>query len=61
MKAIILINRSIGKTPIHSDHSAVSKGFKLSHKASKFKFDGRVRITNYMNIFRKGYTEKWSK
>ena len=32
----------------------------MNSKASKFKTDGRVRITKYKNIFSKGYTENWS-
>ena len=37
--------RSIGKEPIHVDYSAFSEEFKSSHKARKFKVDGRVAVT----------------
>ena len=30
-------------------------------KPPKFKVNGRVRITNYNNIFSKGYTQNWSR
>ena len=30
-----------------------------SHKAPKFKVGDRVRITKYMNIFSKGYSNNW--
>ena len=30
-------------------------------KAPKYKVNYRVRVTKYKNIFRKGYTENWSR
>ena len=33
----------------------------MNPKDTKFKVNDRVRITNYKNIFSKGYTENWSK
>ena len=53
--------RSIGKETIHVDYSAFSEEFKPSHKARKFKVDGRVRVTKYKNILSKGYTDNWSR
>ena len=37
------------------------KKIETSHKAPKFKFNARVRITKYRNIFSKVYTENWSR
>ena len=51
----------IGKNPSHANYSALSKEIELSHKPPKFKVGDRVRIVNYKNIFRKGYTKNWSK
>ena len=33
----------------------------MNPKAPKFKVNYRRRITNYKNIFSKGYTENWSR
>ena len=33
----------------------------MNHEAPKFKVNDRVKITKYMNIFSKGYTENWSR
>ena len=51
----------IGKNPSHANYSDLSKEIELSHKPPKFKVGDRVRIVNYKNIFRKGYTKNWSK
>ena len=51
----------IGKNPSHANYSDLSKEIELSHKPAKFKVGDRVRIVNYKNIFRKGYTKNWSK
>ena len=49
-----IYHRSIRKTYIDDDYSALTKKAKLSHKTSKFKVDDRVRITKYKNIFSAG-------
>ena len=33
----------------------------MNSKITKFKVNGKVRITEYKNIFSKGYTENWSR
>ena len=33
----------------------------MNFKITKFKVNGKVRITKYKNIFSKGYTENWSR
>ena len=50
---------SIGKKPVDTDYSDLTKEIKSSYKAPKN--GDRVRITKYKNIFSKGYTENWSK
>ena len=37
------------------------KKIERNHKNPKFKVNDRVRITKYMSIFSKGYTENWSR
>ena len=37
------------------------KKIETNHISPKFKFNDRVRITKYKNIFSKGYTENWSR
>ena len=37
------------------------KKIEVIPKAPKFRFNDRYRITNYKNIFSKGYTENWSR
>ena len=54
-------NCSIGKKSIAVDYSVFTKETQTNLKASKFEVGNRVRITNYKNIFSKGYTKKWSK
>ena len=51
---------SIGKKPINADYFALTKDIESIHKAPKFKSGDRASITNYKNIFNKGYTENWS-
>ena len=46
------------KTPVDADYYALTEEIELSNKASKA--GDRVRITNYNNVFCKGYTESWS-
>ena len=43
------------------DFSALTEQIESNHKAPKFKFDDRVRITKCKNIFSKVYTENWSR
>ena len=52
---------SVGKNPIHTDYSVLTEEIESCHKAPKFRFGDRVRITTYKNIFSKGYTKNWSK
>ena len=33
----------------------------MNSKITKFKVNGKVRITKYKNIFSKSYTENWSR
>ena len=51
-------HRSIGKKPIHANHSAFTEGLELIHKVPKFKIDDRISIRIF---FSKSYTEKWLK
>ena len=39
----------------------MSEKLETNSKAPKFKFNDRVRITKYKNIFSKGSTENWSR
>ena len=52
---------SIHKKPINIDYSALTKNIEMNPKAPKFKVNYRRRITNYKNIFSKGYIENWSR
>ena len=47
----------INKKPINADYFAFTEKFETNHKAPKFKFNDRVRITKYKNICSKGYME----
>ena len=58
---LISYHHSFGKKPIDVEYSALTEKIKSSHRAPKFKFGDRVRITNYQNIFSKDYTKNWSK
>ena len=51
----------IGKKPITADYSALTEKIETNLKAPEFKVNDRVRITKYMHIFSKGYTENWSR
>ena len=51
-------HHSIGKKPINSEYSTLPEKIE-TNKAPKFKVNDRVRITNYKNIFSKGYTKNW--
>ena len=44
---------------INADYSALTENIETHTKASKFKVNGRFRITKCKNIFSKGYTENW--
>ena len=50
-------HHSINKKPINADCSALTEKIETNPKAPKYK----VRVTKYKNIFRKGYTENWSR
>ena len=39
----------------------MTEEIELGHKAPKLKVGDRVRITNYKNVFNKGYTKSLSK
>ena len=54
-------HHSINKKPISSDYSVLTEKIETNSKAPKFKVNDGVRITNYKNIFSKGYTENWSR
>ena len=53
---IVLVKKSI-----NADYSALTEKSETNAKAPKFKVNDKVRITNYKNIFSKGYTENWSR
>ena len=52
---------SINKKPINADYSTSTENIESNPKVPKFKVNDRVRITKYKSIFRKGYTENWSR
>ena len=52
---------SINKKPINADYSVLTKNIVADPKSPKFKVNDRVRITEYKDIFSKGYTENWSR
>ena len=54
-------HHSIDKKSINADYSILTKKIKANPKAPKFKFNDRIRITRYKNIFSKGYAENWSR
>ena len=39
----------------------MTEELETKHESLKFKVGNRVLITNYKNIFSKGYTKSWSK
>ena len=51
----------INKKLINANYSALSEKIETNPKAPKFKITDRVRITNYKNVFSKGYAENWSR
>ena len=57
----MLFHHFINKKPINADYSALTEKYGTNLKAPKFKVNDRVRVTKYMNIFDKGYTENWSR
>ena len=54
-------HHSINKKPINADCSALTEKIETNPKSPKYKVNYRVRVTKYKNIFRKGYTENWSR
>ena len=52
---------SIGKKYISADYSALTEKIETNLKASKFKVNDRVGITEYKNIFYKIYAENCSR
>ena len=52
---------SVDKKPIDAYYSAFSEETETNPKAPKFKVGDRVRITEHMSIFSKGYIKKWSR
>ena len=54
-----IYHHPIKKKPINADYSALTENIKSNPKAPKFKVNDRARITNYKNIFSKGYAEAW--
>ena len=53
-------HRFIGKKPVDSDFSALTKQIQSNDKAPKFKVGSRVRITKDKSIFTKDCNENWS-
>ena len=56
-----LYHHYIGEKPITADYSALTEKIETNLKAPEFKVNDRVRITKYMHIFSKGYTQNWSR
>ena len=52
---------SINKKPSNADYSTMTEKSETNSKAPKFKVNDRVKITKYMNIFSKDYTENLSR
>ena len=52
---------SINKKPINVYYYVLTEKIEMNPKASKFKVDDGVRITNYINICSKGYIENCSR
>ena len=55
--AIVLIIILLVKKHTNGDYSAMTGKIETNPKVSKFKVGDRIRITNYKNIFSKGYTD----
>ena len=49
----------INKKRINADYSTVTENIESNPKAPKFKVNDRLGITEYKNIFSKGYTANW--
>ena len=49
------------KKHINDDYSTLTENIETNPKAAKFKVNDRVRVSKYMNIFSKGYTENWAR
>ena len=49
------------KKSINVDYFALMQRIETNPKALKFKVNDRVRVTKHINIFSKGYAEKWSR
>ena len=58
---LIIILLSINKKPINPDYSTLTEKIETNLKAPNFKVNDRVSITNYKNVFSKGYIENWSR
>ena len=52
---------SVGKKPIDVDYSTLTEDIETNPKSPEVKVDDKVRITQYKNIFSKGYTENLPK
>ena len=48
-------HHSVDKRLINHDYSALNEYIELSHKPSKFKINGRVKLTKYKKTFTKCY------
>ena len=51
---------SVGRKPIGTSYSALTKEIEMIPKAPKFKVGDEIKITKYKNIFSKVYTNNWS-
>ena len=55
------VHKTIKMKPIDvTDNSYAEYNEDFNKKDPKFKFSDHVRISNYKNIFAKGYTPDWS-
>ena len=54
-------HHSTNKITINTDFSDVTQKNEMNSKVTKFKVNGKVRITKYKNIFSKVYTQNWSR
>ena len=58
---IITVHRTIKIKPINVTSDSYAEYYEDSNeKDPKFKVGDYVRISNYKNIFAKGYTQNWS-
>ena len=58
---LIVILLSINKKPINPDYSNLTEKIGTNLEAPNFKVNDRVSITNYKNVFSKGYFKNWSR